>query len=212
MARAVDEYGRQIAKTTMQPDNTVRLDSQAAASLRYIRASMEAAAALAVPGSAGIASGIVGSIATVLSTVPALREYWLPIWLAAAVVAMIVGSLLLAQQSSLRGITLGGAPFRKFAIGLLPALFGGAVMTAVHWSQDTLQAIPGTWLLLYGCGLVSASAATGRSLGILGAAFFVVGAVAFWMPPELQICMLGLGFGGLHITFGIVMGRIGRGG
>jgi hypothetical protein len=199
------------AKDAMQSGNTVQLDSHAAASLRYIRASMEAAASLAVPGSAGIASGVIGSIATVLSAIPALHEHWLPIWLVAAVVAAVVGSMLLAQQSSLRGMTLGGAPFRKFAIGLLPSLFAGAVMTAVHWWQGNLPAIPGTWLLLYGCGLISASVATGRSLGILGAAFFIVGAIALTMPPELQIFMLGLGFGGLHITFGIVMGRLGRG-
>jgi hypothetical protein len=207
----VAQAANKPAKDAMQSGNTVQLDSHAAASLRYIRASMEAAASLAVPGSAGIASGVIGSIATVLSAIPALYEHWLPIWLAAAVVAAVVGGTLLAQQSSLRGMTLGGAPFRKFAIGLLPSLFAGAVMTAVHWSQGDPQAIPGTWLLLYGCGLISASAATGRSLGILGAAFFVVGAIALTMPPELQIFMLGLGFGGLHITFGIVMGRLGRG-
>jgi hypothetical protein len=195
----------------MQTGNTVQLDSHAAASLRYIRASMEAAASLAVPGSAGIASGIIGSVATALSSLPALQEHWLAIWLAAAVLAMAVGGTLMAQQSPLRGLTLGGAPLRKFAIGLLPSLFGGAVMTVVHWSSGNLQAIPGTWLLLYGCGLIAASAATGRSLGILGAAFFVLGLVALAVPAELHIFMLGLGFGACHVTFGIVMGRIGRG-
>jgi hypothetical protein len=206
----VAQTADKTAKNALQPGNTVQLDSHAAASLRYIRASMEAAASLAVPGSAGIASGIIGSIATVLSSLPGLYQHWLAIWLVAAVVAAAVGGMLLAQQSLLRGLTLGGAPFRKFAIGLLPSLFGGAVMTLVHWWHGNLHAIPGTWLLLYGCGLIAASAATGRSLGILGAAFFIVGAVAFTMPAELQILMLGLGFGGLHITFGIVMGRVGR--
>jgi hypothetical protein len=211
VAQTADKTADKTARNTMQSGNTVQLDSHAAASLRYIRASMEAAASLAVPGSAGISSGIIGSIATALSALPALREHWLAIWLAAAVVAVAIGGTLLAQQSSLRGLTLGGAPLRKFAVGLLPSLFAGAVMTGVHWSHGNVQAIPGTWLLLYGCGLIAASAATGRSLGILGTAFFIVGAVALALPAELQIFMLGLGFGGLHLTFGIVMGRIGHG-
>ncbi|MGH8185009.1 MAG: hypothetical protein ACREUC_00485, partial [Steroidobacteraceae bacterium] len=77
------ETANKTAKNTMQSGNTVQLDSHAAASLRYIRASMEAAASLAVPGSAGIASGIIGSIATVLSALPGLYQHWLAIWLAA---------------------------------------------------------------------------------------------------------------------------------
>jgi len=33
-------------------------------------------------------------------------------------------------------------------------------MTAVHWSAGNQHAIPGTWLLLYGCALLTASTAT----------------------------------------------------
>jgi len=52
-------------KQTVQSANTVRIDSQAAATLRYIRASMEAASSIAVPGSAGSAMGLVGLLAAV---------------------------------------------------------------------------------------------------------------------------------------------------
>ena len=89
--------GRSVAgvgkprKKPMQSANTVQLDSHAAATLRYIRASMESAASLAVPGSTGIASGIVGVLAAIVSSVPSLRPYWLIIWLLAAVVAASVG-------------------------------------------------------------------------------------------------------------------------
>ena len=43
--------------------NTVALDSHALGTLQYIRASIDAAGLLAVPGSAGIAMGAVGSLA-----------------------------------------------------------------------------------------------------------------------------------------------------
>ncbi|MGH8236456.1 MAG: hypothetical protein ACREXP_05465 [Steroidobacteraceae bacterium] len=185
----------------MHSANTVQLDSHAAASLRYIRASMESAASLAVPGSTGIASGIVGLLATVVSSIPILRPYWLIIWLFAAAVAAGVGGALLCRQT----------PIRRFAIGLLPSLFAGAVMTAVLWLSGNLHAIPGTWMLLYGCGLIAASLASARSIGILGVSFVAMGLLAFVLPDGLQIPMLGVAFGGLHILFGYLTRRAGHG-
>src|ERR1700743_3522812 len=130
----------------MQSANAVRIDSHAAATLRYIRASMDAAASVAVPGSAGIAMGSIGLLAMVASSAPGLREYWLGVWLVGAVLGGGVGVGLVARPGSLRGLSLYGTPLRKFALGLFPSLFGGAVMTAVDWNNGNLHAIPGTWL------------------------------------------------------------------
>jgi hypothetical protein len=185
----------------MDTANTVQLDSHAAATLRYIRTSMESATSLAVPGSSGIASGIVGLLAAIVSSIPALRPHWLIVWLIAAVIAAVAGGALLFGQT----------PIRRFAIGLLPSLFAGAVMTAVLWSSGNLHAIPGTWLLMYGCGLIAASTATARTIGILGGAFVAVGLLALALPDSLQIAMLGAGFGGLHILFGYLTRRAGHG-
>lgn len=185
----------------MHSAETVQLDSHAAATLRYIRASMESAASLAVPGSTGIASGSVGLLATLVSFIPAVRPYWLIVWLFAAVVAAGVGGALLLRQTSIR----------RFAIALVPSLFAGAAMTAVLWLSGNLHAIPGTWLLLYGCGLVAASTASGRSIGILGGGFVALGLLAFVLPDSLHIPVLGAGFGGLHILFGYLTRRAGDG-
>ena len=191
----------------MRSANTVQIESHAAATLRYIRASMDGAASVAVPGSAGIAMGGVGLLATALSYVPSLRGHWLGIWLVAAVVAAGVGLPLITQPSSLRGLTLSGTPVRKFALCLLPSLFAGVVMTAVHWSSGNWHAIPGTWLLLYGCALISASVATMRTIACMGASFVILGLLALLLGSELQVLMLGAGFGGLHILFGLLIGR-----
>ena len=185
----------------MHSANTVQLDSHAAATLRYIRASMESAASLAVPGSTGFASGIVGLLATIVSSLPALRPYWLVVWLVAAVVAAVASGVLLFRQ----------APIRRFAIGLLPSLFAGGVMTGVLWTSGNVYAIPGTCLLLYGCGLIAASTATARSIGILGASFVAAGCLALVLPDNLQLPMLGIGFGGLHLVFGYSARRAGHG-
>jgi hypothetical protein len=191
----------------MRSANTVQIESHAAATLRYIRASMDGAAAVAVPGSAGIAMGIVGLLAMALSLAPSLRDHWLATWLVAAAVATGVGLPLITQPSSLRGLTLSGAPVRKFALCLLPALFAGMVLTGVHWSYGNLHAIPGTWLLLYGCALISASVATIRTVAVMGALLVALGLIALLLPAELQVFMLGAGFGALHILFGILIGR-----
>lgn len=196
----------------MHASNTVHIDSHAAATLRYIRASMNAAASVAVPGSAAIAAGIVGVLAALVSSISSLREYWLIIWLIAAFIATGLGSVLLLRQSPLDALTIAGSPVRKFALCLLPSLFAGAVMTGVLWSHGTLQAIPGTWLILYGCALIAASAVAAQIMGLVGGLFFVTGLLALLMPSELQTFMLGLGFGGLHLLLGFVIGRAGRGG
>ncbi len=194
----------------MQSANAVRIDSHAVATLRYIRASMDAAASVAVPGSAGLAMGSIGVLATVISSTPGLREYWLGVWLMAAAIGGGVGFALMTRPASLRGLSLYGTPLRKFALGLFPALLGGAVMTAVHWFNGNTHAIPGTWLLFYGCALISASVSATRMIALMGASFVLVGLVALLGPDRLQMLLLGAGFGGLHMLFGVLIGRKGH--
>jgi hypothetical protein len=196
----------------VQQPNTVTLDSHAAATLRYIRASMDAAGTIVLPGSAGLAMGVVGLIAALLASTEGLRPYWLPVWLTAAAIASGAAGIVLARQASQQGSTLLGAPARKFLLCLLPGLFCGAVMTALHWNAGNLHAIPGTWLLSYGCALVSTSALTGRIVGVLGGLFVALGLLAFWLPEALQNVTLAAGFGELHLVFGILIGRRGMGG
>ena len=55
--------------------NTVALDSHALGTLQYIRASIDAAGLLAVPGSAGIAMGAVGVLAALLVALKVVAEH-----------------------------------------------------------------------------------------------------------------------------------------
>lgn len=196
--------------------NTVHIDAHAASTLRYIRASMEAATSLAVPGSAGHAMGAVGIVAAILASSaslgsPGLGSRGLAIWLVAAVVGASVGAVLMFRPASLRGLTATSNPARKFALCMVPALFGGAVMTAVLWANGLLAAIPGTWLLSYGCGAIAASVATNAKVAVMGALFVALGLIAFVAPAPTHSLLLGLGFGGLHVLFGFLIGRSGHG-
>jgi hypothetical protein len=191
----------------MPPAKTVHLDTHAIATLRYIRASIDAAGSVVIPGSAGIAMGIIGLAAAALSLMPHLQSHWLSIWLVAAPIAATAGGLLLARSASVASFVATGTPGRKLALGLLPSLFAGAVMTFVLWSADRTAAIPGTWLLLYGCALISASASTTPIVAWMGSCFAVLAIAALTAPLVVQIGLLGLGFGALHILFGILIGR-----
>jgi len=94
---------------------------------------------------------------------------------------------------------------QKFALCLCPALIAGALMTAVLVNSGQLQLIAGTWLLLYGAALASASVPTTRMLLLMGALFGLIGLVTFFVAHPVQMLALGLGFGGLHLCFGMWM-------
>ncbi|MBS0374515.1 MAG: hypothetical protein JSR73_08020 [Proteobacteria bacterium] len=195
----------------MDRPKTVPLDTHAAATLQYIRASMDAAVSLSIPGSAGIAMGAVGILAAALAAAPALHPYWFWIWIGAAVLAASLGALRMARESARRsahkGSLLFGTPLRRFMLCLFPGLFGGVVMTAVLKVAGNEQLLPGTWLVLYGCALIAASAPTTKTLGLFGAVFVGLGLLTYALPPAWQMLALGAGFGGLHLAFGALARR-----
>jgi hypothetical protein len=186
--------------------NTVALDSHALGTLQYIRASIDAAGLLAVPGSAGIAMGVVGSLAALLVSSKALAMNWLQIWLIAGLVAVAFGTALMVHQVVRRGTALYRGPLRKFLMCLCPPLLVGAVLTWQLWLHAEATLIPGVWLLMYGCAVMAASTLTRRALAVMGALLAALGVVALQMPVQYQNAVLGIGFGGLHLLFGILIG------
>jgi hypothetical protein len=202
-----------VSNSRQNNTNTVAIDSHALGTLNYIRASIEAAGAFAVPGIAGIAMGVVGVIATLVASLPGLSGFWLEIWLLAAMAASGLGVVLVARQPA-RGFMLYRGPARKFVLSLCPALLAGAVLTGVFWQEGLTSLVPGMWLLLYGCAVLSASMMTSarimRLIVLMGALFVVYGLFAFQLPPRWHNYTLGLGFGALHLLFGILIGRTDR--
>jgi hypothetical protein len=201
------------AVSNPRSDNTVAIDSHALGTLNYIRASIEAAGAFAVPGSAGIAMGVVGTTATVLASLPWLAAYWLEIWLLAAMGGSAIGVVLVARHPT-QGSMLYRGPARKFVLSLCPALLAGAALTFVFWQEGLTFLIPGMWLLLYGCAVLTASlmtsAAAVRLIALMGALFVVCGVIAFQLPLRWHNYVLGMGFGALHLLFGNLIGRTDR--
>ena len=190
----------------------IPIESRAIGTLDFIRASIEASTSMAVPGMAGILMGIIGLLATVVTSIPQAAAYWLQIWLAAAATAFALGGALMAREAALSGHARYLGPVRKFLLCLCPALLAGAVLTFVLWRSSAQALIPGMWLLLYGCAVLSAStvtiARTMRLICIMGSLFVVLGLLAFASRPSLHMLILGMGFGALHTIFGILIGQV----
>lgn len=186
--------------------NTVALDTHALGTLQYIRASIDAAGLLAVPGSAGIAMGAVGILTALLVSFKAVAVHWLLIWLIAGLVAIAFGTALMVHQVVTRGTALYRGPLRKFLMCLCPPLLVGAVLTWQLWLRAEFNLIPGVWLLMYGCAVMAASTLTRRALAVMGALLVLLGLAALQVPENFQNTVLGVGFGGLHLLFGILIG------
>jgi hypothetical protein len=161
---------------------------------------------------AGIVMGSIGLVAAICASI--LPAYWLTIWLVAGGIAFLVGGALMAREAAQSGHARYLGPVRKFLLCLCPALLAGAVLTFVLWRSGILHLIPGTWLLLYGCAVLSAStvtiASTMRLICIMGALFVASGCLTFALPQANNL-LLGFGFGALHIAFGHLVGRLGHG-
>jgi hypothetical protein len=206
---------RPTAVLPVDSEAPAAIESRALGTLAYIRASIESSSSMDVPGMAGIVMGIIGLLAAIVVSLPRWAAHWLGIWLAAAAVAFLLGGALVARQIVQRGHTRYLGPARKFLLCLCPALFAGAVLTLVLVTAGMANVIPGMWLLLYGCAVLSASTVTtagiARLICIMGAIFVALGLMTFALPATAHTAMLGLGFGVLHVIFGFLIGRSSHG-
>jgi hypothetical protein len=170
---------------------------------------------MAVPGIAGIVMGGIGTLAAIVASVARGAPHWLEIWLVAAAVAFVVGGAMMARETAQSGHARYLGPVRKFLLCLCPALLAGAALTFVLWRGGTTNLIPGMWLLLYGCAVLSAStvtiARTMRLISIMGVLFMLLGVLAFASPASTHTLILGVGFGALHTIFGVLIGQVSHG-
>jgi hypothetical protein len=185
------------------------LHGRAADDLAYIRETMENSSTFtAVPGKGGVAMGAVGCAGAVAASAQTPASLaWLVAWLLCAAAAVVAGSVALSMKARAIGAPALHGVGAKFVRSLLPPLVAGAVLTLVLWFHGAAAALPGTWLLLYGTGLVTAGAFSARIVPTMGACFMALGAAAFATPTAWGDLWMALGFGGLHLAFGFVIWR-----
>lgn len=184
------------------------LHARAMNDLSFIRRTMEHATAFtAVPGWGGVAMGATALAAATISSRTATTAEWLLCWLVASVVALLIGSGAMAVKARRAGTPVFSYSGRRFVLSFLPPLAVGALLTAALARAGLYQALPGTWLLLYGTGVVTGGAFSLRVVPIMGSCFVLLGVVALFGPAVWGNALMAAGFGGLHIVFGLLIAR-----
>jgi hypothetical protein len=176
--------------------------------LRYIRDTMERSAAFtAVSGGGHILLGLTALAAAWLAAQQASPFAWLRIWLAEGILAAAIGLLSCAWKANQRGLPLFSGPARKVALGLAPPLVAGAFLTFLLARAGMQSALPATWLLLYGAGIITGGAFSVAIVPVMGVCFMLLGGLAVLAPVAWGNWFLAAGFGGLHIAFGFLIAR-----
>lgn len=183
------------------------LHDRAMDNLRFIRETMANAASFtAVPGWGGVAMGFTAVAAAWLAAdAPDVRT-WLTIWLAEAGLAVAIAASAMAWKLRKAGESLLHGPGRKFLFGFTPPIVVGAVLTLVLVRAGVWEALPGTWLAMYGSAVMAGGAYSVRSVPVMGAGFLVAGVTAMLLPGTGN-ALLAAGFGGLHVVFGALIAR-----
>ncbi|HET8624194.1 MAG TPA: hypothetical protein VFM14_11565 [Gemmatimonadales bacterium] len=196
--------------TPLRPDNrpVPALHDRAINDLSFIRRTMERAAPFtAVPGWGGVAMGLTALVAAAAAHGRPLDRGWVTIWLGAALLALLIGGWMMVIKAGRAGTSVLSASGRRFVLSYVPPLLVGVLLTLVLVRAGHVEAMAGTWLLLYGTGVVTGGAYSVRVVPLMGLCFMVLGACALFAPASWGNTFMAIGFGGFHLAFGTVIAR-----
>jgi hypothetical protein len=190
------------------PEGSPDLSVRAMDNLRYIRETMERAGAFtAVPGWGGVAMGVTAIGAAWIASRATSNHAWLTTWLVEAVLGTVIASVTMYWKAKREHGSLLSGPGRKFALAFTPPVLLGGVLTLALVQQGASALVPALWLLCYGCAVVTGGALSVPVVPVMGFCFMLTGLAALWTGAAWRDAMLGLGFGGLHIVFGLIIAR-----
>ena len=186
----------------------VTIHERAYDNLRYIRETMERAGAFtAVPGWGGILMGVSALLTSFVTAGLPTKQLWFEAWLGEGILAFGIGAWAMVQKAKAVRTPLLQGPGRKFALNLLPAMGAGAVLTVILYRHGLYDAMPGTWLILYGVAVITGGAFSVRVVPIMGVSFMLLGTAAAFSPAQWADWYMAAGFGGLQMIFGAIIAR-----
>lgn len=197
-----------IHLVTPQKEEPPALHTRAMDNLQYIRETMERATAFtAISGWGLVAIGITALAAGFVAGQQKSFKNWLTIWLAEALVALLIAGWSMDRKARATKTPLLSGPGRKVAFSLSPPLLAGAILSLVLYRSGSTNLIPGLWLLLYGTGVITGGMFSVSVVPMMGLGFMALGAAALFAPAVLANWFMAAGFGGLHIIFGMIIAR-----
>jgi len=189
-------------------DPPIALHERAMDDLRFIRATMERAGSFtAVPGWGGVGIGASALVAAPIAAQQARPDLWLGVWLVTAAVATLIAVSTMAVKARRSNVPLSTGPGRKFLLSFLPPVSAAVAMTAALYAHDATSLLPGLWLLSYGAAVVTAGTFSVSAVPLMGTAFMGVGALALATPSAWGDAWMAIGFGALHVGFGLLIAR-----
>ena len=196
-----------MSKPDRHDTSATSLHGVAADNLRFIRATMENATAFTgISGKGYALAGLTAIAAAWIAAQQTLPLLWLAVWLLEATLACSVTLLLSADKARRQGKSLWSGSGRKLLFAFLPTMAVGAVVTLAFYLQGNTVLLPGLWLILYGAGVMTAGAHSIRPVPLMGFLFIMLGSAQLLVPATANLT-LALGFGGLHLAFGILIWR-----
>lgn len=186
-------------------DEPEALHGRAADDLRFIRETMERSTSFTgVSGRGYVAMGVTAIAAAWLASLQTSPEAWILVWLCELPLAATISLGLTARKARSQGGSLWSHTGRKLLFAFSPPMAVGALLTASLYLDGRFDLLPGVWLALYGAGVMTGGAYSVRVIPMMGAAFLALGGMALLtaVPGDP---MLGLGFGGLHVVFGLIV-------
>jgi hypothetical protein len=192
----------------VNPAQPPALHDRAMDNLRYIRETMERATPFTgISGWGEIAIGITAFIACYIAAQQSSFKTWFAVWVADGLISVLIAGWSMDRKARAVQIPLVSGPGRKVVFSLAPPLIAGALLTLVLARAGAASAIPGTWLLLYGTGVITGGMFSVRAVPAMGLCFMLLGAVALFTPAIYANWFMAAGFGGLHVLFGAIIVR-----
>ncbi|HYO76064.1 MAG TPA: hypothetical protein VE010_06335 [Thermoanaerobaculia bacterium] len=184
------------------------MHEHALSNLRYIREAMERASAFtSIPGWGGVLIGLTARIATVAAHNASTRQVWVVMWLTEAVIATLIAAVSMARKASRANVSFRDPAARRFFVSYLSPIAAAALLTFFLMHHGFYEALPPAWLLFYGASFVSSGAYSIPVVPVMGVCFMVLGVIACLVPFAAGNALMGAGFGGLHVVFGVVIAR-----
>jgi hypothetical protein len=179
--------------------------------LLYIRKTLEAAGQLtAISGKCLMASGFLALAASAFNAYVTgspwnhapNREPALAAWGVALIVSVAIISYGIYRKSQKMCTPITPTLLRKLLWSLCPALFTGALFTALAVHSDKLNWLPVIWLGCYGAAVTGGGLLSVAAVRYMGVCFLLAASGAAISSSEMGLAWLAFGFGWLHLVYG----------